>query len=858
LSDFYNPQITLIDKNTVHVTPISVDGDISLGNLTPYRVLGRYSDTLNEITKNGTLVLRCPDGLFETKEPILSDENTKSKYMIQVQLSQGEHAGSPFRFEISKCTVEKGEKGHHASLELTAYDIRLEEFVDSENLILKNPKESFRQRIINFTTGRDLSSVGSIKLTFNDVNNMLPESPNQNYVPTKPLSTKKLLMDIISRASKPETIGSTNEDWYYEITPQSDTESFRLYSNKMGAVDSGVILAESDYTILRKVSGDIDNTKYKNVIIARGAKGLHSLPMNFCKKTSEILHDRTVRDSPDASPLTNDRQQWIDMVPSGNNPPTGYAGFFNDFNIVNSAYYRTGDEYADVSLKDVIDFISIPPTNPKHGQRYLVANGSGAWQVHNTQIAQWNSFDGIWYFSNDPIPNDMVYVRANGSRMRFNGVVWVTEWTINDNPGKATTFHPVEQISIVSNRSGINKAIKFKFNWNVFDSTNLVQDVADILGRTLEVYAKSNPVTKFLTSVIDSWTGGTASEFLSTIGKTEEFVKNAIGIGHQNNLASRWAGFSVLLPFSSFEESYLDFYNLDQSQITGKKGWNQGKDSEDLGQFRSVIFWCRMSYLTHDNLAVNGRSEIPMIFWFRDIFDRIVYKEFKIRSHDVWQRIELSVNDESWQLYDQRIDELWQNIFGYTLPFDHHIKQRELTGVQFDWRFVKEMGCFTKESYNKQFFYIGAQDSFFQSFQEHLAQAGSHITSILPEIDLERTIVDHVDFAIDDLHFGKDAYVSTSTETEIEPRIKLVDIPEQYDYNTLEYLAERSLAREQYHPQNHIIECIGDVRIKAGQKLTLKRNEAEDDIELVPTRVDHIDDSTGYHCVVHGIRRFVV
>ena len=73
---------------------------------------------------------------------------------------------------------------------------------------------------------------------------------------------------------------------------------------------------------------------------------------------------------------------------------------------------------------------------------------------------------------------------------------------------------------------------------------------------------------------------------------------------------------------------------------------------------------------------------------------------------------------------------------------------------------------------------------------------GSHITSISPAIDLEKTIVDHVDFAIDDLHFGKDAYVTTSTDTKIEPRINLVDIPEQYDYSTLQHLAKRYLAKE--------------------------------------------------------------
>ena len=39
--------------------------------------------------------------------------------------------------------------------------------------------------------------------------------------------------------------------------------------------------------------------------------------------------------------------------------------------------------------------------------------------------------------------------------------------------------------------------------------------------------------------------------------------------------------------------------------------------------------------------------------------------------------------------------------FGYVFPFNHFIKERELTGVAFDWSKVKEMGCFNKESYDE-------------------------------------------------------------------------------------------------------------------------------------------------------------
>ena len=50
-----------------------------------------------------------------------------------------------------------------------------------------------------------------------------------------------------------------------------------------------------------------------------------------------------------------------------------------------------------------------------------------------------------------------------------------------------------------------------------------------------------------------------------------------------------------------------------------------------IGEIRVIEFWIKLSYLIHSDKAINGLSDILIIFWFRDIHDRIVYKEFSIR-----------------------------------------------------------------------------------------------------------------------------------------------------------------------------------------------------------------------------------
>ena len=58
ISQYYTPEITLIDKTQASVTNVAVDGDGTKGNLNRFRVSGKYSEVSIEKTRNATLTLR--------------------------------------------------------------------------------------------------------------------------------------------------------------------------------------------------------------------------------------------------------------------------------------------------------------------------------------------------------------------------------------------------------------------------------------------------------------------------------------------------------------------------------------------------------------------------------------------------------------------------------------------------------------------------------------------------------------------------------------------------------------------------------------------------------------------------------
>ena len=410
--------ITLIDKTTNDVTPVSINGIAETGNLTPYRLSGIYVEPPNERVKYGQITLLVNDGLFVTKEPILTDQNTKDKFLIDVQLFNriGDDplgkSGTHFRFEISSPEDSVTDNGLSLTLDLTGEEIRFDEHLDSTIHEKVTPKESFLKRVKHYSENRN----GNSPLIFvnhpDDIN--LPDGTNlkQDWLVSSPTPTKKHLNEIINRISNPKKTGTTNLDYYYYfITDVTKTHSFKIMAKPFGSDDSGVILDSnlSDGTTQETdQTRTYDNTKFKKPVILRGANGSHTIPMELTRHRSDIQHAyfsdmwgdstnyskddyckylgkfykctinhksslaanspslsngfwRNLSDDSTSSPWSNNVEFWMKCM-DGVDTDSDYVGFFHDINIVKPNYDRVNesDEFENISIKDVDDYLTTP------------------------------------------------------------------------------------------------------------------------------------------------------------------------------------------------------------------------------------------------------------------------------------------------------------------------------------------------------------------------------------------------------------------------------------------------------------------------------------------------------------------
>ena len=960
----------------------SADDDTTVFDLSGYRSSAEVRDSINEVTKNGLLNLRAPNGLFITKKPILVDENAKHKFLIEIQIQQ-RSADTPklFRFEIKNSTKSITKHGSHVNLVLIAPDAKIDEFLDSEVLSLYTPRQAFRARIDNFNNrtqaaGTDDNDVVLLTGTNDENLEGLPDDPRlmQDWIPTEPTKTKEHLKEIISRVSQPTRIGSLNRDYYWEITPVPNTYSadgtsitddnrqkYNITGGLFGAQPATPEIISTNEPITRNVvqesSALLDNSRFKDILIGKGAKGAHSIPMAHAKYVSDSTHatqagfyttnaeyltgdyvkhnnklwkltGSDIDDAPAVDATTDLGTAWSNIIDEYTNPWMGtaiwrsnlsgsgqlggyYAGCFHDFNIVRRDFSEA-DEFASVSVKDVINVLNTPPTAPQHGQRWLIGTSpTGSWATRQNTIAQWNDALNSWGYSKYPDGDELIHVLHDATMRHWTGSAWEIIWSVGNtavNPERPSPFIPVESISLDSNRLGVaGKAIKFTFDWNIFSDVDEIKDavssglqywskylgsfgdiIADTSDNILTFIGKnirqqedySTYVNNFYSNDIDTDDAPSDDELMDEFGTA---LSSALAL---RNRASRRFGWSIKLPWSQdaiqgltdsegLPLSTLDFGNMSHVyKFRNVKGWNRGTLSENLGAIRGVEFWQKAQHVNGGNHNLTGISNIPMLFWFRDLFDRVVYHPYTMRVHNDWAKYRIPAGiGSSLTQYDSRVDEL-ATLFGYTLPFDHFIKERELTGGTFDWTHAVEMGTFSTTSYSDNYVYTGGQDAFLNLFADNLARATFRnpllyeTANFLGIMDVEYFITDKVHLYLEDLHFVKDAYVTSTNDTANapgdNPREALVHLPSQHDYVNIKGILDRQRSRMKFHPEQHILSTSGNINLKGGEGFLLgnyieNRGESNEDTtnaELAAQQVDHILKGNGYTCAVTGIRKY--
>ena len=176
------------------------------------------------------------------------------------------------------------------------------------------------------------------------------------------------------------------------------------------------------------------------------------------------------------------------------------------------------------------------------------------------------------------------------------------------------------------------------------------------------------------------------------------------------------------------EHPYIRTSNMNFDK-NGRVGWNRGLSSEDMGEINGVHFKIRLGlfseianeYTNNETTRTTFTADFPMVFWAMDKFDRVVFQEFTIRVNNEWQDVTLPFGENSgMELFVGRIDEAVK-AGDFILPFDFTIKEREFTGVAFDWRYVKCLGWFYKENYTQDVGYYNANAETFWDMLTELA-----------------------------------------------------------------------------------------------------------------------------------------
>lgn len=882
----YKAKITLIDKTAPTITPITINGDTtgSLGTGSDYMVDVRLTSSGIKKTRNGVLKLRSVDGIFITKGPILIDSETKSKYWIDAQIIQKDSngvdiEGELFRFQIGTPIVENTDRGLFLTIPLSAVEYRMRESLDSEQLILQTPKDAFIQRVDNYFSHQGPNAPLIVIDNLADIDLPDDDTLKQNWLSQGPVTAHNSLVEIIQRLANPGVVGGTFQDFYYYFEPDGTaTKTIFVKAEEFGTRSSGVILdvlGPSGTTAEEKQTFQTDNLKFKNIVIARGANSSHRLPIEHTRFASDVEHAKVssiwsssvtysagqyvqfdigsgviqlfkslvnsnLNNTPNTSPTqwlnlttsvifspwTNDKDFWTTNFAGHSSPPTGYVGFALDMNMTRADYDRTDvyDEFETISFKWVTKVgVNNPSSEPAaeifDGQRYIVGSSpTGDFAGNANKLAQYDTSvsPAVWRFSNDPVftagsppTQDSVLDLTSGQIYKWSGTAWVVAWTLSTDSGVSSPLHPIKSISNVTGPTGVNSAIEFEYDW---DNITKVQ-----------------------------------------------------------NQASRGAWWHLLFPFPRqantspsitvgelYKQPILDFFNLNVTP-KGLTGWNNGVDSEDLGNLRGVNVKMRLSIRDDSSNLIDFLYDMPIVFWFIDKFDRIVYTETKVRRNGEWDTITFPAGpDTGMQLYDNRIDELVK-ILGYTLPFNFFLQEKEYTGVRFDWRNVKGMGCFWKDGYDENFFYKNAETDLLDNFLSHVSQIGLNLLTAFDD-PIANVVIDNAKLALDELTFIKDAYVSSRDLTVNDSRQKISSVTSQSDYLNMKVIAQGIEARDAFFPQFQTLDAYGDVRLRLGLTFTAQGTRVPSSpLTMVVGEVTHsITQNKGYRVEVIGVNKFTI
>lgn len=539
------------------------------------------------------------------------------------------------------------------------------------------------------------------------------------------------------------------------------------------------------------------------------------------------------------TPFTNDLFNSQRNLAAVDSPPAGYVGYALDWNyerILNDIPDYT-NRFKIVTGKSIKRVTNNPPTGRElhDGFRVLVGTvPTGDFVGHADQIAEFvrDPFQGIsphFEFSDDPITNDTIPLNhQTGNALTFNGS-WVTAWTITDN-GKPAPVHLVRSMQLVKGSSGIpSQALEQRFDWK------------------------------------DSIEGGEDNNRTSRGAWYHDMYPKPISDSISTNLGGTYGGDGTSFPANP----RINHINLNQNR-KGLIGYNRGLDSEDMGRITEHSFKTKLGiFRSADNSEKSkGKKNIPMVYWRKDFNSRFFFKDFSIPENNEFFTVDVKLPPFGpTNLYFNRIDELTE-VYGYTLPYDFFIQEKEFSGVKYEFRKNDSWGYFMKGSYNDIGLYTGCYKNYIDRYIEAGTQLIPDILEFIDDIANGNDVgafvtsssdIDHTTLTTDEEYYVKEGYAIFPTDPVDDPRTDWIQMQEETDYLTARAKGNARVIKNDFYPNERHVAIGTNLDIQYGQEVTETGSRVPGgSLTSVVSYKEEIYDNKGTNTRLFLVRKFVI
>ena len=363
----------------------------------------------------------------------------------------------------------------------------------------------------------------------------------------------------------------------------------------------------------------------------------------------------------------------------------------------------------------------------------------------------------------------------------------------------------------------------------------------------------------------DSLEGGEDNNRTSRGAWYHNFYPTPISDSSSTNLGGIYGGNGSNFP----NNPHINHINLNQNR-KGLIGYNRGLDSEDMGRISAHSFKVRLGiFRSSDESEISkGKKNMPMIYWRKDSNSRFFFKEYSIPENNEYTTIDISLPPFGpTDLYFNRIDELAE-VLGFTLPFDFFIKEKEFSGVKYEFRRNDSWGTFMKGSYNDTGMYTGCYQNFIDRYIEAGTQLIPDILEFLNDVFTGQEIgafvtaaasIDHVNIAMDEEYYVKEGYAIFPTTPVDDPRTDFIQMQEEVDYLTARAKAESRVIKNDFYPNERHVSIGTNLDIKYGQEVTETGSRVPSgSLTSVVAQKESIYDNKGTNTRLFLVRKFTI